>query len=353
MEGKKKHIDPAQREKYVLQQRSGKEPEWTFEGLRESIERGDRYALSRAITLVEKEGSMEDPMVTDLLDWAETRESDTYRIAITGSPGVGKSTFIEALGKEILEEDLTIAILAIDPSSQITKGSILGDKTRMEELSKLENVFIRPSPAGSNLGGVARQTRHAIALCEAAGFDIIIVETVGVGQSETIVHSMVDLFVLLLQPGEGDELQGIKKGIVEMSDLIIVNKADGPNVSFARQTRADYKNALHYSGSKHKDWSPVILTASAMEGSGLDEVWGKVNQFFKHIHETGKKESLRKEQNEYWFDAEFRSMLIQGLFKKSWYEARKEQYLDKVSKGKLSSHKASMLFVEEILKQVK
>lgn len=349
---KKKHISSTRRAGIINRLRGDSGQKLSLDELKEGITGGDRYALSKAITLIEKSGSDYDPLAIDLLDWSILQESNSYRIAVTGSPGVGKSTFIELLGQKILAKELSMAILAIDPSSKLSRGSILGDKTRMEELAKHEEVFIRPSPAGNSLGGVTRQTRNTISLCEAAGYDVIIVETVGVGQSETLVHSMVDLFLLLLQPGEGDELQGIKKGIVELSDILIVNKADGNNIELAKRTKSDYRNALHYAGKHQKDWKPQLFLASALDGTGFDEIWKTVETFFQHLQQGDRQKNLRMQQNKYWFEEEFRSMLVNGLFQMEWFKISRMEYLEKIKNGNISSYKASRNFVTEILKQV-
>ena len=227
---------------------------WSAERYAEKILEGDRVILSRAITLIESNRQSHQQLAQQIIEQCIPHSGKAIRIGITGSPGVGKSTFIEKLGKHILQQDRKLAVLAIDPSSQLSKGSILGDKTRMAELSADPNAYIRPSPAGQSLGGVGRCTRSTIILCEAAGFDTIFVETVGVGQSEIVVHSMVDFFLLLLLPGAGDELQGIKRGIVEMADLLAINKSDGDRLPLAKRSRQSYKNALHLFPPKESGW---------------------------------------------------------------------------------------------------
>ena len=240
---------------------------------------GERRALARSITLVESQRADHRAIADDLLARLMPRTGGSVRIGISGAPGVGKSTFIEAFGLFLIERGHRPAVLAIDPSSPLTGGSILGDKTRMEALSRDQRAFIRPSPAGSTLGGVARRTREASLLCEAAGFDVVIVETVGVGQSEIAVADMVDLFLLLLPPGGGDELQGIKKGIVEIADIVVVNKADGDLVAAAGRAAAEYRAAIQMLRPAHADWTPPVLLVSALGRAGLDRVWTEIGRF--------------------------------------------------------------------------
>ena len=230
-----------------------------------SILKKDITALSRSITLVESKNKKHKAQANTILKKCLPHANNSIRIGITGVPGVGKSTFIEAFGKHLTSLGKRVAVLAIDPSSTITKGSILGDKTRMEALVKDRNAFIRPSASGNSLGGVARKTRESIILCEAAGFDVIIIETVGVGQSETTVHSMVDFFLLLKLAGAGDELQGIKRGIIEMADAIVINKADGENIKAAKMAKVEFNRALHLYPSKASDWSPKVTLCSALK----------------------------------------------------------------------------------------
>jgi LAO/AO transport system kinase len=268
----------------------------------DGILRGDRVVLSQAITLVESTRRDHQLLAQDIiaacLPHAAARK--TMRIGITGTPGVGKSTFIEAFGTHITAQGQQVAVLTIDPSSQLTHGSILGDKTRMLHLSVNPKAFIRPSPAGDSLGGVARKTRETIVLCEAAGFDTIIVETVGVGQSETAVHSMTDFFLLLLLPGAGDDLQGIKRGIVEMADLVAVNKADGEREKSARQAQVFYKNALHLLPMKDSQWTPQVLTCSALSKLGIADIWHLILDYQQFTSENNFFNEHRKAQSKYW-----------------------------------------------------
>ena len=248
---------------------------------------GNRMILSRAITLTESSLLSDRALAREVLEAVLPYTGKAVRIGITGVPGVGKSTFIEAFGKIILEKGLKLAVLAIDPSSNVSGGSILGDKTRMPWLSQQENVFIRPSATRNNLGGVALNTREAILLCEAAGFDIIFIETVGVGQSETVVHSMVDFFLLLMLSGAGDELQGIKRGIMEMADLLVITKADGDNLQNAKNARSQYANALHLFPNKPSTWTSQALISSSVSGAGMPEVWDDIESFFKKVISNG------------------------------------------------------------------
>ena len=260
----------------------------------------DKVALSRAITLVESTNVSHLAKANDIINACLPHANKSVRIGITGVPGVGKSTFIEAFGKHLTLLGKKVAVLAVDPSSTISHGSILGDKTRMEELVKDENAYIRPSASGETLGGVARKTREAIILCEAAGFDTIIIETVGVGQSETAVHSMVDFFLLLKISGAGDELQGIKRGIMEMADAVVINKADGDNVNKAKLAKAEFNRALHMFPAKNSGWIPTVSTCSAITKDGIDDVWQTISDYFELVTANNYFEQKRKEQNQYW-----------------------------------------------------
>lgn len=261
----------------------------------------NRTIFAKAITLIESSNPQHSKLAQKVLKKILNRTGNSIRIGITGSPGAGKSTFIEALGIKLCEKGHRLAILTIDPSSIRSKGSILGDKTRMERLSAFENVFIRPSPSGGTLGGVAKKTKETILLCEAAGFDIIIIETVGVGQSEITVRAMVDFFLLLIMPGGGDELQGIKKGSVEIADAIVVNKADGNNVILANLTKDAYKQAIHYILPATEGWETPVLTVSAKENKGIDELWQNVEKFVQTTKSNGIFYKRRKSQQIEWF----------------------------------------------------
>jgi LAO/AO transport system kinase len=258
---------------------------------------GDRIILSQAITMIESSLPEHYEMAQLIIEKCLPFSSRSVRIGITGVPGAGKSTFIETFGLHLTEEGRKLAVLTIDPSSGKTKGSILGDKTRMEQLSIHPGAFIRPTPSTGTLGGVARKTRETIILCEAAGFDTILVETVGVGQSETAVHSMVDFFLLLMLAGAGDELQGIKRGIMEMADLIAITKADGPNVQVAGNARVLYQNALHFFPKKSSGWVPKVQVCSAITNTGIKELWEIILDYFAITKKSGYFETLRKEQD--------------------------------------------------------
>lgn len=279
----------------------------------DGILEGNRVVLSQAITLIESTQPKYQELAQNIIEKCLPHSGKSLRIGLTGTPGVGKSTFIDAFGKQLLEEDRQLAVLAIDPSSQLTKGSILGDKTRMQYLSVHPKVFVRPSPAGDSLGGVARKTRESIILCEAAGFDTIIVETVGVGQSETAVHSMVDFFLLLLLPNSGDELQGIKRGVMEMADLIAINKADGDALAAAKLAQKQCRNALHLFPPKASGWIATAEHCSAMNQTGLDAIWKHVQSYYNQTTINGYFEHHRQQQAKYWLE-ETIGLQLKNLF---------------------------------------
>lgn len=266
----------------------------------EGILAGDITRLSQAVTLVESSLPEHQIIAQEVIEKCLPHAGNSVRLGITGVPGAGKSTFIEALGMHLVRNGHKLAVLAIDPSSERSKGSILGDKTRMEELSVAKNAFIRPSPSAGSLGGVARKTRESIILCEAAGFDTIFVETVGVGQSETSVHSMVDFFLLLQLAGTGDELQGIKRGIMEMADGIAINKCDGTNIDKAKVAKTQYQNALHLFPPHDSGWSPEAITCSSTENNGIIEVWQMIEHFIVFVKENKYFEIKRNAQSKYW-----------------------------------------------------
>ena len=261
---------------------------------------GNISALSRAITLIESTNANHLAKANEVINTCLPHANKSVRIGITGVPGVGKSTFIEAFGKHLTSLGKKVAVLAVDPSSTISHGSILGDKTRMEELVKDPNAYIRPSASGETLGGVARKTREAITLCEACGFDTILIETVGVGQSETAVHSMVDFFLLLKISGAGDELQGIKRGIMEMADAIVINKADGDNIQKSNLAKVEFNRALHLFPAKKSGWIPTTSTCSAITHEGIPEVWETILKFIELTKENHYFFKKRKDQNQYW-----------------------------------------------------
>jgi len=279
----------------------------------EAILSGDRRALARAITLIESTRADHRAQAETLMAELLPSSGNSIRIGISGVPGVGKSTFIETFGLEIIKHGHNVAVLAVDPSSPRTGGSILGDKTRMEELSKHPNAFIRPSPSSGTLGGVARRTREAMLITEAAGFDVVIVETVGVGQSEIAVSGLVDMFILLIVPGGGDELQGIKKGIVELADLIVVNKADGDLLAAAGRAKRDYGAALHLLRTSNKDWAPKVTTCSSLEKDGIGEIWTTAQEFQASTNKSGSFEKRRAEQAKSWMWDEVNEALTLAL----------------------------------------
>ncbi len=284
------------------------------EQLSDKILAGDRRALARAITLIESHRADHQEQAAALLEQLG-RKKQALRIGLSGTPGVGKSTFIESFGLMLTGQGLRVAVLAIDPSSARSGGSILGDKTRMDQLARDPNAFIRPSPSQTHLGGVARHTRDVVALCEAAGFDVVLIETVGVGQSETMVAEMSDLFVLLLAPAGGDELQGVKRGIMEMADLILVNKADGDLKAAATRTCADYAGALHLMRKREQDPDgfPKAMTVSAIKQQGLNIAWDEMRALVDWRRDNGHWDQRRAEQAQYWFGQEVRQSLLAQL----------------------------------------
>ena len=284
--------------------------ETATDSLADRLKSGDRRALARAITLVESTRPDHRADAVALLEAVLPATGKSVRLGITGVPGVGKSTFIEAFGLHVIGEGHKVAVLAVDPTSKRSGGSILGDKTRMEELSRDEAAFIRPSPAGTTLGGVARRTREAMLLCEAAGFDVVIVETVGVGQSETAVADMVDMFLLLLLPGGGDELQGIKKGIVELADMVLVNKADGDMAKEANWAAAEYRKALSLLRPASANWTPKVQQCSALKGTGIAEAWKAVGAYRAALEPAGEIAARRAEQARAWMWSEISDGLM-------------------------------------------
>jgi len=315
------------------------------------IKKGDRVALARAITLIESNSVDHFQQAQQLVKRLLPFSGKSIRLGITGAPGAGKSTLIEALGRYLLESGQKVAVLAIDPSSSKSGGSILGDKTRMDMLSRSDAAFIRPSPSGGELGGVTRQTRESIVLCEAAGYDVVLVETMGVGQGETEVRSMVDFFLLLQIAGAGDELQGIKKGVIEMADAIVVNKADGVNQSAAENARGELKLALHYLASGDDDWRPPVLTCSAQENKGIKEIWKVVQNFVRLRKESHLFEELRKKQEVQWLRHTVNTRLVQMLLNNSTLRDQFKKYEDDVRRGKQTAAGAAMLILKQIKSQ--
>ena len=288
------------------------------EDLVKGIVSGNITSLSRAITLVESTNRTHTKKANHIITACLPHANKSVRIGITGVPGVGKSTFIEAFGSYLTSIGKKVAVLAVDPSSSLSKGSILGDKTRMEDLVKDNNAFIRPSPSGDSLGGVARKTRETIILCEAAGFDTIIIETVGVGQSETAVHSMVDFFLLLKLAGAGDELQGIKRGIIEMADAIVINKADGDNLKAAKSAKVEFNRALHLYPEKESGWSPKVSLCSALKREGISDVWDVTQEYLKTTTSNCYFKDNRNNQNKFWL-----LQTIEERLKSDFYNSKK------------------------------
>ena len=328
---------PAQVNPY-LQKR--KRRELTTDDYLDGILKGDRVILSRAITLAESLNPEHQRMAQEVIERCLPHAGNSLRIGITGVPGVGKSTFIEAFGKHLTSIGKRIAVLAIDPSSERSKGSILGDKTRMELLSTDPNAFIRPSPSGLTLGGVARKTRETIVLCEAAGFDIIIVETVGVGQSETVVKSMVDFFLLLMLAGAGDELQGIKRGIMEMADALVINKADGDNIHAAEVARTRYQSALHLFPLNENGWVVPVATCSSIEHTSIDKVWQIMCDFEQHTKANGFFEKNRNEQNVKIFYDWIDFTIKNNFFNNPDVQTKIDELLPKVLDGRITPYQA-------------
>ena len=317
--------------------------------LTEGILSGDRLVLSRAITLVESSRPDDMEQAEALLQAVLPHTGQSIRVGITGVPGVGKSTFLEAFGNHVTAAGHKIAVLTIDPSSQKTKGSILGDKTRMESLSRNPDAFIRPSASGSALGGVNNRTREVMLLCEAAGFDVIFIETVGVGQSETLVRGMVDFFLLLMLAGAGDELQGIKKGIMEMADAVAINKADGDNVRAAKRARAEYQNALHLFPANESGWIPQVTTCSSLENSGLDSIWGLIEKHHRQLKTNGHFDKNRKSQNGQWMKERVGTMLEASFYKLPAVQAEYPDLLKKVEAGELPALNAAHQLMNQFL----
>lgn len=302
---------------------------------------GNRTALGRAITLVESTLDKHQAEAQEVLSACLPYSGQSIRLGITGVPGVGKSTFIEALGKHLTAQGKKVAVLAVDPSSERTRGSILGDKTRMNELAVDELAFIRPSPSTGSLGGVARKTRETILLCEAAGYEIILIETVGVGQSETAVHSMVDFFLLLMLAGAGDELQGIKRGIMEMADAIAITKADGDNKVNAKNARMEYKRALHLFPPTENGWIPKVETCSSLNRENIDVVWDIISEHQRWMNERNLKAKKRQAQARYWLHESIEEKLKQNFYQKEGIASKIAEMEQAVTEGKLTPHQAT------------
>lgn len=325
----------------------------SIELLAQGLAEGNKVALSRAITLVESDRATDRILATQLVTKILQHTGRSLRVGISGVPGVGKSTFIEALGKYLTAKNKKVAVLAVDPSSSKTKGSILGDKTRMEELSKDPLAFIRPTPSGAQLGGVAGNTRETILLCEAAGFEVILIETVGVGQSETTVRGMVDFFLLLVLAGAGDELQGIKKGIIEMADALVINKADGDNLPRVKQAKADLLHAIHLTESSVPGWNTPVLTCSALTKHGVDEVWQMIETYRSRTIQNGFFENNRAVQNKTWMNESFEQMLRSAVEQMPALQQKKLELEQLVLNKTLSASEAARSLFEEAKKQMR
>jgi len=318
----------------------------------DGVLKGDRVILSRAITVVESNLASDKLLAKDIIQAILPHAGKSIRIGITGVPGVGKSTFIEAFGKVLIELGHTVAILSIDPSSQRSKGSILGDKTRMEDLSNNPKAYIRPSASGETLGGVANKTGETMLLCEAAGYDVVLIETVGVGQSETAVHAMTDFFLLLMLSGAGDELQGIKKGIMEMADMLVINKADGDNIRQSEMAKLQYANALHIFPKSASGWEPVVSTASAIKNIGISEVWERIEEFKDLVLKNGYFQKNRKEQQIQWMYNNIHEELKQLFYGSKEIKDQLILLEDDIVSSKVSPVKAAEKMIEAFKKSL-
>jgi LAO/AO transport system kinase len=314
---------------------------------------GNRVILSRAVTLIESTKAEHQQMAQEIIVRCLPHAGRSIRVGITGVPGAGKSTFIEAMGKHITSQGGKLAVLAIDPSSERSKGSILGDKTRMEELASDPNAYIRPSPSAGSLGGVARKTRETVVLCEAAGFDTIFIETVGVGQSETAVHSMVDFFLLIQIAGAGDELQGIKRGIMEMADGIVINKADGNNIEKAMLAQAQFKNALHLFPAPPSGWEPQVLTCSSLNKDGIDAVWEMITSYCTFANGNRYFDERRNQQSKYWMYESINETLKNSFFQQPLIKAKLREMEGLVLEEKVSSFVAANNLLDIYFKKIR
>lgn len=313
----------------------------------DGILKGDISILSQAVTLVESTNPDHYAVAQEVIEKCLPHSGNAIRVGITGVPGAGKSTFIEALGTYLVGKGNKLAVLAIDPSSERSKGSILGDKTRMEELSASKMAFIRPSPSSGSLGGVARKTRETSILCEAAGFNMVFIETVGVGQSETAAHSMVDFFLLLQLTGAGDELQGIKRGIMEMADAIVINKAEGNNIPMAQLAQRQLKNALHLFPPHESGWDPQVLTCSAFHKIGIAEVWQMIEDYIKFTKANGSFGAKRKKQSKYWMYESINEQLKNNFYNNKNISEKLPEYERKVLRDEISSFTAAQKLLDE------
>ncbi len=316
----------------------------TIDELAKGVQEGKRRHLAKAITLVESNREADQETAQELISKVRSAK-ETIRVGISGVPGVGKSTFIEALGNLLIEEGLKVAVLAVDPSSPATGGSILGDKTRMETLSSKEEAFIRPSPTSGTLGGVAKRTRESMMLCEAAGYDVILVETVGVGQSEFEVASMVDCFLVLMLPGAGDSLQGIKRGIMEIIDILVINKADGDQEKMAENAVTEYQNAFYLLTPKYDGIGVEFLTVSSIKKKRIDEAWEKIQGFVSALKEKGIFEAQRKEQELNWFKRLVEDEVLRRLWGSEMNKEKAAKLIEQIKKGEITPVKAAYDFL--------
>ncbi len=323
------------------------------DSLASSVLQGDRMALSQAITIIESNLEQDKKLSTELLGKIIHATGKSVRIGITGVPGVGKSSFIEALGKHITAQGKRLAVLTVDPSSQVTKGSILGDKTRMEELSKNPLAYIRPTASGKALGGVTQTTHDAVLVCEAAGFEIIVIETVGVGQSEINVKNLVDFFLLLMLAGAGDELQGIKKGITEIADALIITKADGDNISQANAAKATYQQALHLKPVPKSGWPPKVITTSAQTGAGIDEVWRMILAYKELTTANGFFAHQRRLQELDWFEDYFKQLLEMDLQHSRVFQSEKKKLKALIAEQKVLPKQAAENLLKAYHREIK
>lgn len=329
------HINPKYKARFK------KRKSLSAKNLLEQLVKGNKVALSQAITLIESNQEKHQKIVDKLITSCLQHSGQSIRIGITGVPGVGKSTFIEVFGKHLIRNKKKVAVLAVDPTSSISRGSILGDKTRMPDLVKEKNAYIRPTASGSSLGGVARKTRESIILCEAAGYDVILVETVGVGQSETAVHSMTDFFLLLKLAGAGDELQGIKRGIIEMADAILINKSDGENQKAAKKAQMEFKRALHLYPEKKSQWTPKVKCISALKNKGIPKVWDMIESYKKTTVQNKFFDQNRFKQQKFWLYDSLNQKLKQSFYENPKLKSKLKDYLTQIEKQEISSFKAA------------
>ncbi|GJM30915.1 MAG: ATPase/protein kinase [Cyclobacteriaceae bacterium] len=310
---------------------------------------GDLVMLARALSLIESSRIADTSLKLRVLEGILPKTGNALRVGITGAPGVGKSTFIEELGLMLVEKGYKLAILTIDPSSQRSRGSILGDKTRMDKLSKSDSAFIRPTAAGSSLGGVAQHTRESILLCEAAGYNVVFVETVGVGQSEIQVRNIVDYFLLLMISGAGDELQGLKKGVMEMADGLAITKVDGENIHKAKLTQTTFQNALQYLVPASSEWQPKVFTCSAFNKTGIEDIWDNVEQYFQQMKDNGYLEHQRQNQRLIWLDDCMRSEITRHFQQINKDEGSFERLKGQVQKGTILPNRAVVQIIEQLI----